>query len=71
MYAAWAEIAELVGTAFESEYPNLSGLVTQVESQEPCDQEWLVDAQDEARQLMADHALSDKALSLLEALVGR
>ena len=58
LYKAFGEWAAVSGTwdVFVSKWPALSGLVSQVESQEDADPEWLSDLRQEASRFLHEHA---------------
>ena len=73
LYKAFSEWAAVCGTwdMFVSKWPALSGLVSQVESQDDADPEWLSDLLLEASRFLDEHGdeLSDGPHGILTRLV--
>jgi hypothetical protein len=55
LYAAFTEMSRAAGADWERDYPELSGVVSQVEDQEDADPEWLKGAQKQAHDFLRDH----------------
>lgn len=71
-YAAFAKMASAAGDAWFTDYPDLSGVLTQCESQEDADPTWLADVRKQAGQMLDRHAsgIGDDAVQILQQLIG-
>lgn len=69
-YEAFAEMANAAHGYWSDDYPALSGVLTQCETQEDADPEWLQDVASEAKEFAAQHGheLSQDARNLLANL---
>lgn len=69
-YQAFAEMSRAADDAWQSEFADLAGVLTQCESQEDADPSWLSDVQRQAAQFLARHGddISDYAHRLLATL---
>lgn len=72
LYAALADMRRAAGPGFFAEWPDLGGLVSQVESQADADPGWLADARAQAAAFLRRHrgALAARTVRVLEALAG-
>lgn len=71
LYRAFADMAKACGPGCYTEYPDLFGVVSQVESQEDADPEWLADVRKQASAFMAKYpGVATDVLKLLEASDG-
>lgn len=72
LYRAFADMAHAAGPAAYEDYPDLFGVVTQVETQEDADPEWLADARKQAAVFLSRHgeALTPDARAVLVSLAG-
>ncbi len=69
-YRAFSEMQSAAGAAWQAEYADLAGVLTQCEDQEDADPEWLADVQSQAAQFLksyGDH-ISDFCHRLLATL---
>lgn len=71
---AFAELATAAGgdAAWVGDWPALSGVTNQCETQEDADPEWLAEVREEAARFRGEHAdaLSAEAVDILDALAG-
>ncbi len=69
-YAAFAEMVHAAGDAWLRDFPDLAGVLTQCETQEDADREWLADVKRQARVFLEVHEkrLSEDARNLLDNL---
>jgi hypothetical protein len=72
LYAAFAEMAHLAGEGYLENWPDLFGVLTQVELQEDADSDWLVDVRAQASQFLDSYGprLSEHSRWVLEQLGG-
>jgi hypothetical protein len=72
LYEAFSSMAAAAGGGYLVKWPDLFGVVTQVESQEDADPEWLDDMRREAAAFLEQYRgkISEHAVWVLEQLTG-
>ena len=55
LYKAYQDMLKVAGKEFWDDWPDLGGVMSQVESQEPADPEWLADVREQAHFFLQKH----------------
>lgn len=70
LYEAFAEMAKSAGPDYLDDWPDLFGVVTQVETQEDAPPDWLADVREQAKRFLREYrgGLGGNAVAVLKAL---
>lgn len=73
LYKAFSEMSRLAGESWESEYPDLSGVVSQIEDGDDASPEWLEAVKEQAVRFKAKYGdkIDGYTSGLLDVLAGK
>lgn len=70
VYEAFSEMTHAAGAKWQSEYPDLAGVLSQCESQEDADPDWLASVREQATRFAREFKVGPEATGILEELAG-